>query len=303
MHPTVVTHGGAGASAQHSDGCVAACQAAMAALSRGEGALLAAVAAVRVLEDDPRFNAGYGAVYRLDGKTIQVDAGVADEEGCGAVAGLHNVRHPVDVALAVRRSPHTLMTGAGAQALARKLGIEEEELGTEERRTRAKDAWSRLREDPRWAGVDVEKLWNFEGPMPFKLPPPSGDTVGAVVRDGNGKLAAAGSTGGTGWSLLGRVGDTPLFGAGFYVGPHGAVVATGIGEELTRRLSSRSVHDLMERGMTAQTAAERHVASFPGEWDVGILAVGRHGWGAAANRDMAWAAMEGNTVVGTGKQR
>ncbi len=301
MTPLVVTHGGAGAASKHSDGCVAAGRAALDALHAGADALNAAVAAVRVLEDDVRFNAGVGAAVRLDGKTIQLDAGVADAGGFGSVAGLERVRHPVEVALAVRHSPHVMLCGAGAQALAEKLGLVTDiPLHTPARVDVVVDVWRRLREDPRWKHADVHALWNFDGPLPADVPPRTGDTVGAVVRDAHGRFAAAGSTGGTSWALRGRVGDTPIFGAGLYVGSHGAVVATGIGEEIWRRMSAHAVHGLVAAGSHPKDAVTTHVDTFPQVWDVGLLCVGHHGWGAGSNRDMAWAALEDGVVVGTG---
>ncbi|MBI5498272.1 MAG: isoaspartyl peptidase/L-asparaginase [Deltaproteobacteria bacterium] len=301
MVPLVVAHGGAGADGAHSAGCVVACRAAARALGAGASALEAAAAAVRVLEDDENFNAGRHSAVRLDGRTVQMDAGVADADGFGSVAGLEDVAHAVDVALAVRRSPHVMLAGAGAQAFARKLGlVSPTPLITPRRVEHARDALASLRDDPRWVHADVEAVWNFDTPPPAAVPPPTGDTVGAVVRDAQGKLAAAGSTGGTAWSLRGRVGDTPIFGAGFYASAHAALVATGIGEEIWRRMSCRAVHDGVAAGTPPMEAVVQYVRAHPAAWDVGLLCVTPAGWGAASNRNMAWAAMEGDRVVGRG---
>lgn len=300
MEPVVVTHGGAGVAGIHSDGCVAASRAGLRALEGGASALDAAVAAVNVLEDDVRFNAGFGAAVRLDGVTIHLDAAVADARGFGSVAGVHSLRHPVDLARAVRFSPHVMLVGDGAQALARRLGMVEEDLSTPQKRAAVKDVWARLAEDPRWRGVPVAPLWNFDAPMPEHVPGRTGDTVGAVVRDAHGNVAAAASTGGTSYALRGRVGDTPIFGAGIYCSDVAAVVATGLGEEIWRRLSSREVHDAVARGVPVMEACRRHTESFAPEWDVGVLCVSPGGWGAASNRPMAWASVAPQGVLGSG---
>ena len=107
------------------------------------------------------------------------------------------------------------------------------------------------------------------------------------MRGLDGTFAVAGSTGGSAPMLLGRVGDTPLIGCGFYAGEHGAVACTGVGEEIARRMLAREVYESMRAGMTPQAACEAGVDLFPAEVSVGVIAVGRDGAGAASNRDMA----------------
>ena len=300
MGALVITHGGAGVPGRHSDGCVTAARAGLAALQQGGNALDAACAAVRVLEDDARYNAGLGATIRLDGVTVELDAGVADETHFGAVAAVRGLRHPVDLARAVLNSPHVMLVGEGAQALARRLGMAEQDLTTDHKRQAARVAWDQLQEDPRWAGRDVHALWNFELPPPSGAPAATRDTVGAVVRDAAGRLACAGSTGGTAQALRGRVGDTPIFGAGFYCSPAAAVVATGLGEQIWREMTCRTVHEYVVAGMAAQQAADEHCQTFPAAWDVGVVLVTPTGWGAATNRKMSWAAVDATGVLATG---
>ncbi|USX18756.1 isoaspartyl peptidase/L-asparaginase [Oxalobacteraceae bacterium OTU3REALA1] len=116
------------------------------------------------------------------------------------------------------------------------------------------------------------------------------DTVGAVVRDAAGHFAVAGSTGGCAPALLGRVGDTPIIGAGFYAGPAGAVAVTGIGEHIVRHLLAHTVHGWLAGGMRLAAALERALTLFDPAIDVGLIAVSATDSGARSNRDMPWAA-------------
>jgi L-asparaginase/beta-aspartyl-peptidase (threonine type) len=113
-----------------------------------------------------------------------------------------------------------------------------------------------------------------------------------VVRDRSGAFAVATSTGGAAPSLLGRVGDTPIIGCGFYAGPHGAVAATGTGEYIVRQLLSRTVYDWIAGGMPLQQALERGISLIPQEIDVGLIAVSRGEAGSKCNRGMAVAILE-----------
>ena len=110
--------------------------------------------------------------------------------------------------------------------------------------------------------------------------------MGAVVRDGKGGYAAALSTGGTSIMLRGRVGDTAIIGAGLFAGPHGAVAATGDGEEIMRRVLAKDVYDRLAAGVPAQKAAEKGIALFPNQFAVGIIAVAATSEGIADNRTM-----------------
>ena len=294
----VLTHGGAGAPAMHKDGTQAASDQALALLARGGGALEAAIAATVILEDDPRFNAGTGSNLRLDGETLEMDAAVMSDDGrSGAVANLPGVQNPVLVAAAVReKTPHLLLAGEGALRFARRLGFPDYDAVTDKARRKVLEARRGLRgeidddeEFGKWVGRDLRALWNFSSgctiynsEYDLKL----GDTVGAVARDGEGRFAAAASTGGTLVMLRGRIGDTPLIGCGLYAGPFGAVTATGVGEEIVRRFLSKRVYDWMEAGVPADEAAARGIALFPEEFGVGVIAVGRDSHGIASNRDM-----------------
>ncbi len=286
--PLVLTHGGAGASAANKDGCDRAADVGLGALVRSGSALDAAIAAAVVLEDDERFNAGTGSNLRLDGRTIQMDAAVATSEGgYGAVGAIERVKNPVLVAREVLGTPHVFVVGPGATALARRTGHADHDPTTPRARAKLERALAALREaglDPDheatvapWRGGLLERLSNFDDGC---------DTIGAVARAADGTFAAACSTGGTLLMLRGRVGDSPIYGAGLYAGRAGAVCATGIGEEIIRQLLSRTVYDWLAAGVSADEACARGVARFAPHLDVGVIAVGAEGGGSASNRPM-----------------
>jgi len=205
-------------------------------LRQGLSALDAVEAAVRILEDDPAFDAGRGSCLNAAG-AIELDAMVMDGAtlNLGAVAGIRNVLHPVSVArLVMERTEHCLLVGEGATSWARSMGIEE--ASPEELLTERELAWHRqLRDDP-----------DFRTRHPFEAQPMG--TVGAVALDQQGNLAAATSTGGTPRKLPGRVGDSPLVGAGGYAdNACGAASATGWGEQIMKVLLSKTACDLLQQ--------------------------------------------------------
>lgn len=257
----LLVHGGAGNTKDNEDGCIAAAQVGFDRLRAGQGALDAAVAAVVVLEDDERFNAGTGSVVRTDGVTVETDASVMDSQGAlGAVACLQRVKNPVLVAHAVVGTRHWLLAGAGAQTFARASGFADHALqGRHE--TNGHAATTRAR----GAGCD---------------------TVGAVALDLQGRFAVASSTGGAAAALVGRVGDTPIPGCGYWAGPAGAIAATGVGEHIVQRLLAGTVYEWIERGMPLRQALERGIALFPGHIDVGLIAVTMNEAASASNRSM-----------------
>ncbi len=196
-----------------------------ASLASGGTALDAVVAAVVVLEDAPEFNAGRGAVFTHDG-AHELDAAVMDGATlrAGAVAGLRHVRNPVCLARAVlEHSSHVLLAGAGAEAFARSQGIEWVDAGyfdTDVRRAQ----WQAARQRP---DADGE--------------PGHFGTVGAVALDAAGHLAAATSTGGMTGKRWGRIGDSPVIGAGTYANSVCAMSGTGWGEFYIRVAAAHAV--------------------------------------------------------------
>jgi isoaspartyl peptidase/L-asparaginase-like protein (Ntn-hydrolase superfamily) len=297
MRYAILTHGGAASPEAFSDGCVAAAEAARAVLDRGGDALAAALAATVVLEDDPRFNAGTGSNLRLDGATIEMDASVMASDGrFGGVACIERVKNPILVAARVMETPHLLLAGPGATAFARHIGFEDFDPTTDRARDKHAAAIADLegrgegryaRAAIAWQKGAVDRFWNFGARREAT------DTVGAVVRDAQGRFAATASTGGTVFMLRGRVGDSPLFGAGVYAGPHGAVATTGVGEEIVRRFLAKTVYDWVAEGLAPARAAGRALAMFPEVVDVGLCVVGRSGQVVTSNRSMAHASLAG----------
>ncbi|WP_437616477.1 isoaspartyl peptidase/L-asparaginase [Sorangium sp. So ce834] len=298
MRYAILTHGGVSAPQDGADSCARAADEALGALDAGGEALAAAIAATARLEDDPRLNAGTGSNLRLDGRTIEMDAAAMASDGrFGAVACVERVKNPVLVAAKVMETPHLILAGAGATAFARRLGFADHDPATEAARERHDRALAALRGEggdgdstndaARFHALTAKRFWNFDA-EPIEC-----DTVGAVVRDAHGRFAAAASTGGSTFSLRGRVGDVPLMGAGIYAGPHGAVAATGVGEEIARRLLARTVYDWLADGVAPARAAQRGVAMFPDVIAVGLLVVGRSGQAIASNRTMPSAQLVG----------
>ncbi|AOH83800.1 asparaginase [Sphingomonas panacis] len=247
-------HGGAGSMTRANPGPAGARDALGQALAAGEavlsqgGAALDAVeAAVRVLEDAPEFNAGRGAALSYDG-VAELDAAIMHgaTRKAGAVAGVTATRHPVSLARAVmEQSPHVLLGGAGADAFAIAHGLEP-----------ATQDWLILPE--RRAQLEIMRAQAggaFDVDMKF-------GTVGAVARDAAGGLAAATSTGGVTGKRWGRIGDSPLIGAGTYADDRAcAVSATGSGEFFIR---TACAHEIAARirlaGEDAATATETVLA-------------------------------------------
>lgn len=245
-------------------------------LKRGGRALDAVVESIVVLEDDPRLNAGTGSRMRIDGR-IQMDAALMNWNlEAGGVAAIEEVKNPIRVARDVLATPHILLVGEDATAFARSKGHARFDPATPESRRRLVESLARIRNGqlPRyahkWKAVDLH------------------DTVGSVARDRRGRFATGSSTGGTAFMLPGRVGDSPIIGAGLYAGPHAAVSVTGIGEEIIKRVLSKSVYDRIADGLSPQKAAERGLTLFPKHVPIGIIAVARRGWGEASNRHMAY---------------
>lgn len=289
--PIIVAHAGVGSPNAYSDGTQRAVREALKVLKKTKSALKAAIAGTVMLEDDPRFNAGTGSNLRMDGQTIEMDSAVMDSDGiCGAVACIQMVRNPVLVAEMVARTPHLLMCGDGAVEFARLHKVPVYNPIRPKTLERFRAAKARL----------VHKKLSYQTKHGFtSLGKKSRgcDTVGVVVSDGCGNFAGTTSTGGISYMIKGRIGDSPLVGCGIYVGKSGAVVATGIGEEIIRRLLSKQVYDQMENGMTPQEACEWGLTLFKDpskslkkcykRVPVGIVAVNLTGYGIVATHQMA----------------
>jgi len=221
-------------------------------LKRGGSSLDATEAAVRALEDDPHFNAGKGSVFTSAG-TNEMDAAIMDGKtlAAGAVASLKHIKNPINLArLVMEKSGHVMMDCEGAEAFAKENGLElmdQKYFFTQERW----DALQKIKaaEKSRTSGSGEKLLITGQDRH---------GTVGSVALDQNGNLAAATSTGGTTNKRPGRVGDSPVIGAGTYANNATcAVSATGDGEYFIRATVARDVSALMEyRGMSLKEAAQ-----------------------------------------------
>ena len=238
--PVLVIHGGAGVIKRDMDPAKekairAALEKALrngyAQLKGGKPALGAVSAALTVLEDDPNFNAGKGAVFTHDGHN-ELDAAIMDGNTlrAGAVAGVHRVKNPILLARAVlERSPHVMLVGDGAEAFAREVGVtlvDPSYFFTEQRWQQLQEALKEDREGK--PHLDIETAKHF-------------GTVGAVALDAQGRLAAGTSTGGMTDKRWGRVGDSPIIGAGTYANADCAVSGTGWGEFYIRTVAAHAI--------------------------------------------------------------
>jgi len=228
---------------EYEAGLAAALDAGIAVLTARSSALDAVEAAVVVLEDDPHFNAGRGSVF-THGGIIELDASIMDgrDRSAGAVTGVRRVRNPVRLARAVMAdSPHVFLSGAGAEEFAREQGcemVDPDWFATPER-------WRQFEE------FKSKKLGWFDVDLKY-------GTVGAVAMDSEGHVAAATSTGGLTGKRWGRIGDSPVIGAGNYADDRAcAVSATGAGEFFIREGVAHEICSRMRLlGETAQAAAD-----------------------------------------------
>ncbi len=277
----MVTHVGAGSTQKVADIPENAGRIGLDILEKGGNALDAVEEAIAAMEDDERTNAGIGSRLRLSGK-VQMDASLMDSErNCGCVAAIEDVKNPIKVARKVMETPHIVLAGEGATEFARSRGFEYFDPKTERTIEILKKVKKKLKEKdlPPWAG----KWKNYE----------IEDTVGAVAMDREGRFATGNSTGGTSYMLEGRVGDTPMIGAGLYASKRGAVTATGIGEEIVRFVLSKWVYDRIEAGLSPQEACESSLGFFGDDIPTGVLAVSESGYGVSCNTRMAWCVKEG----------
>jgi beta-aspartyl-peptidase (threonine type) len=273
--PAIVIHGGAWVRNTEVepaviDGVSLAARIGFEILRRGGTALDAVEAAVVALEEDPHFNAGRGACLTSDG-TIELDASVMVGKtlDAGAVASVRGVRNPIRLARRIMtESGHLLLVGDGAVRFAREIGgvelVADDWHTTPTQRARFEE----LRAQAREAAVDRTKL----------------GTVGAVAVDLTGSVASATSTGGTVFKRPGRVGDTPIIGAGTYADDSSAAVScTGHGESFMKLTTARSTCDAVQRGSSPLQAAEAavHLLTDRVGGDGGLIVVapdGRAGW-------------------------
>ncbi|MCC6289171.1 MAG: isoaspartyl peptidase/L-asparaginase [Chitinophagaceae bacterium] len=263
----LVVHGGAGTILKsqmtpelekaYTDGLTEALKKGYSILEKGGTSLDAVEAAVKLLEDNPLFNAGKGAVFTNEGKN-ELDASIMDGKtlAAGAVAGVTTVKNPIAAARAVmEKSNHVMMTGAGADKFAAQAGLEIVDPSyffTEQR-------WKALQEVKKEDSTktELDHSGKKSSSYHFINKDSKFGTVGAVALDQSGNLAAATSTGGMTNKRFGRVGDSTIIGAGTYASNNTcAISCTGWGEYYIRLVMAKTISDMMEFGkMTLKNAA------------------------------------------------
>ncbi len=231
-------------------------------LGSGGRALDAVEAGVKVTEAEQSCCVGLGANPDRDG-IVTLDASIMDENfNCGAVAALERIKHPISVARRVmEKTPHVLLVGQGAQQFAVEQGFPLEPQVLSEDAKKAYEQW--LKKSEYKPVINIENSKNGTAFAPNRLADGSWnhDTIGMVAMDANGNLSGSCTTSGMGFKMRGRVGDSPIIGAGLYVDNEvGAVTSTGQGEDVIRMCGSHSVVEYMRQGLSPELACKRAVA-------------------------------------------
>lgn len=251
-------------------------------LSKGGRALDAVEAGARVPEGDPtETSVGYGGLPDRDGK-VTLDACIMDEHGnCGSVAYLQHIVHPISVArLVMEKTPHVMLVGDGALQFAVDNGFKKKNLLTKA----SEKAWKEWLKK-----AEYKPVVNIE----------NHDTIGIVALDADGNLSGACTTSGMAYKMHGRVGDSPIIGAGMYVDNEiGAAAATGVGEEVIKIVGCHLVVELMRQGNSPEDACrlavERILKKNPAkakDVQVGFLALNKQG------QHGAWCLQKGFTFA------
>lgn len=240
MTLAIIVHGGAKTISEdkakaNTTGCLAAVEAGWAVLQQGGNAKDAVEAAIRVLEDDPTFNASIGATLNDEGK-VYLDAAMMESDGLrwGAVGVVERVSHPISVARKILEEKSFLLVAEGAERFAAKHGCE-------------------MCEPRNLISEEQRQVWEQE-----KIPQDRPATVGCVALDIHGNLVAGTSTGGLENQPLGRVGDTALVGCGLYANSRGACSTTGDGESIIPVVLAKTAVDLLADNLNADGFASRH---------------------------------------------
>lgn len=264
---------------------VAANQAAWEVLANNGRALDAVEAGARVPEVDLRNHSVGRAGYPDRDGRVTLDASIMDEHGnCGAVAAIEHIAHPISVARRVmEKTPHVLLVGDGALQFALEQGFSKEDLLTPE----SEKAWREWLKSANYKPVANSEVKSYDAA------PTNGvrgdarnhDTLGMLAIDAHGNLSGACTTSGMAWKLHGRVGDSPIIGAGLYVDNDvGAATSTGVGEEVIRNVGSFLVVELMRQGHSPEAACREAVAriikrkpALAKDTQVGFLALNKRG--------------------------
>lgn len=288
-------------------------------LGNGGRALDAVVKGVQIPEGDPNdTSVGYGGLPDRDGK-VTLDSCVMDEYGnCGSVMAIEHIMHPVLVArMVMEKTPHVQLVGEGALQFALEMGFKKENLLTEAAEKAWKDWLKRSNYDPMRTIRDIEKKIEKDKkddhPYPLAMAWPAADlnhdTIGMVAMDTNGNLGGACTTSGMAFKMRGRVGDSPIIGAGLFVDNEvGAASATGVGEEVVKVCGAHTIIEAMRRGLSPELACKeaiRRIVKNNGakakDVQVGFLAInnkGQHG-GFAVQKNFTYGVTtkEGTKVI------
>lgn len=274
MIPKIIIHGGAWdipktLHAAHSRGITDSLKVGQRNLSKTDNSIETVLAVIKKLEDDPTFDAGKGS-FLNNSAEVEMDAAImcGDDLSIGAVAAIQNVQNPIEVANLVRlKTQHVLLVGKGATDFAKKQALKI--INTEELLVgREKELYQTLSKQK---NVKIKSFFEKKQPS---------DTVGAVVINSKGHIAVGTSTGGTPFKMAGRVGDSPIAGAGFYVDSSIAGVAcTGWGEGILRVQLARETFELIKSGLSPQDAAENAVSSMHQKvnGDGGVIVIDKNG--------------------------
>lgn len=236
-------------------------------LAKGGSSLDAVEAGVKIPEANPNDRSvGYGGNPDRDGNVTLDSCIMNHDSNCGSVAFVQNYKHPISIArLVMEKTPHVMMVGKGAEKLARDNGFIAENLLTE----KSKEAWEK---------------WLEKGEYMPEINVENHDTIGMVALDQSGKLAGACTTSGAAYKMQGRVGDSPIIGAGLFVdGDVGAATATGLGEAVIKVAGTHLVVEFMRQGLSPEeackAAVERVIKKEPNYKDlqVGFCAINIHG--------------------------
>lgn len=277
----IIVHGGAGTKRdliERKKAVIKAVESGYEILEQGGSAVDAAIKATVILEDSPYFNAGTGSGLNIEGE-VEMDASIMTNSlDCGAVACIKNVKNPIIIAkFIMEKTDHIILSGEGAQKFAKIMGIKRYDPTTK----RSGELYNRL----------MRKIRGGKGTRYFPRLPNfikyyNTDTVGSIAVDEEGKFAVTNSTAGVILKLPGRLGDTPVFGAGLYANKLGAVSATGHGEGIIRLCLSKETVDLMKRNSAQKSVSIAIRKAKKYNCRCGLIAIdrkGRFGWGHTAD--------------------
>lgn len=287
----LVIHGGAGAIARdkitieqerdYKEKITEALKAGYEELKQGKSSIDAVIAAIEVMENSPLFNAGKGAVFTHDGKN-ELDASIMDgaTRNAGAVAGVTTIKNPIKAARAVmEKSEHVMLAGKGAEEFAKLAGLEivpPSYFYTEHRWQRLQELLESKNSDNK---VELDHDIKESSSQHLKIDRDKIGTVGAVALDHDGNLAAGTSTGGMTNKKYGRIGDSPIIGAGTYANQEVAVSCTGWGEFYIRTVAAYNLASRIKlQQKTVREASEETIAEIGDIGGTGgLIALDRHG--------------------------